>query len=252
MAGTFVDRVERFYQQRIEKLSRKTRTVIALFVIYGLLLVSPFITFYHTNIYGLAQLDASTVLALAELTSSGSVFDIPMETVIDTLETHPLIEDAYWSYGMDGLSLVVSERRVVAFYCEDTCETQIGRYYAKGFAAGYVEYQEEGITYDVPNVHLGVWNDQLAASLHALTSDQLASISDIYSALDTVSFDLDIRIQLQGSDSMIYVSLGDLPSLMAKNLEILNYLAELSAPTNLICGVSPTRQLSCVETSFTN
>ena len=251
MAGTFVDRVERFYQQRIETTSRKARLVVALFVIYGLLIVSPFITFYHTNIYGLQALDAQTVLELGDINSSASLFDLPLNTVVSSLETHPLIEQAYWSFGMDGLSLYVQERHVVAYYCESVCNNGEGRYYAKGFQAGYVQYVPSAPV-NVPTVYPGVWNDALASSLHALSLTQLALIAEIHPALATPTFAHDVRVILEGTTLSIYVSLGDLAKLMTVSSVILEEINTLDLASNLICATNSDNELVCVETSFTN
>lgn len=251
MAGTFVDRVERFYQQRIEKTSRKARLVVALFVIYGLLIVSPFITFYHSNIYGLQTLDAQTVLELGAIDSSASLFDLPLNNVVSTLETHPLIEQAYWSFGIDGLSLYIEERHVVAYYCESTCDDGEGRYYAKGLQAGYVQYVPNEPV-NVPTVYPGVWNDALASSLHALSASELAIIAEIHPALATTTFSHDVRVILEGTTHSIYVSLGDLTKLMTVSASILEEINTINASSNLICASNSDSELVCVETSFTN
>lgn len=256
MAGTFADRVEKAHAEQHERLWRKTRTVLALLVVYVLILFSPFVKFYPTNIHGLERLTTDEILELGSISDNSSIFELPLEEITVSLKQHPLVDDAYWSYSLEGLSLELIERRLVAKTCLGTCVTPANYlYYAKGPSEGYVSVSMADAYPEVPTVSVAVWTDALASALWTIPASQLAKIEAIYPALDTVQFTQDVRLKLQSSDPMIYIAIGELPLLLQTNVvtQLETILSNLSeTPASLICGVNSTNALICASSSFTN
>lgn len=256
MAGTFTDRVEKVYAEKTEGLWRKTRIVLALFVVYVLVLFSPFVKFYPTNIHGLERLATEDVLSLATLSADASIFELPFEDIKTTLELHPLVEEARWVYGLEGLSLEITERRIVARYCTSTCsEPSDYLYLAKGPDEGYVTLSLQNEIPTVPLVTTTVWNDALASALWTLTPSQVALITDILPTEDTPLFENDVRLKLSHITPYIYVSTGELPVLMQPSIyqQLITSVDSLTEqPASLLCGINENNVLVCVKSSFTN
>lgn len=256
MAGTFTDRVEKLYADKNEGLWRKTRIVLALLVVYVLVLFSPFVKFYPTNIHGLERLNRDDIISLATLSADASIFELPFEDIKTTLELHPLVEEAKWVYGLEGLSLEITERRLVARYCTSTCVNDSDYLYlAKGPDEGYVTLALQAQFPIVPVVTSTIWNDAIASALWTLTSDQLAQITAILPTHDTPLFANDVRLQLDDITPFVYVSTGELPLLMQPAIyqQLITAVDSLTVqPASLLCGINENNVLVCVESSFTN